>query len=480
MIKVACPHLFSVPIYSSGVFLYGENMKTKKSLIIVTIVVIFAVLVYLFLEKQETNISDKQIVTSIITTPAIKEVDTNTHKSINISNKINTKTNNKNIKKDSEQDLKEFMNSFFSEMKNKSFEKRFEVLGKLVEKNINIIGYHNEFYNLIMNENNNDLRKELINLFFEMYDSNSDGAFKPTQEQHEEIKKLIIKMVQNEEIKNKVLTEMRFLLNSNEIESIYNQYGYSFDDNSKSRMLNSYTNSSILEGKDPYSGSLSKEVEKHISKEKLKKRTQDMLGVLAKSSDGSDVTGGSDFLREQLKEPIAGTDPLHYVLWMQAKVTTFSGYQQKAQFINFQFNKISQPYKHEFILRMPTYAGMVENMYTFLLGREQELLQILTDVIRIDDPKVFKALTEFRAIFLFSKNDNLRQGIDRIIKQLIDILPDYQVSLDILKFIKDEQVYIPSSYFNIDSQIQRISSNITTKKNENDLDTGKIPDDNPL
>ncbi len=59
-------------------------------------------------------------------------------------------------------------------------------------------------------------------------------------------------------------------------------------------------------------------------------------------------------------------------------------------------------------------------------------------------------------------------------------MPDYQVSLDILKFIKDEQVYIPSSYFNIDSQIQRISSNITTKKNENDLDTGKIPDDNPL
>lgn len=233
-------------------------MKTKKSLIIVIIVVIFAVLVYLFLEKQETNTSDKQIVTSIITTPAIKEVDTNIHKSINIGKKINTKTNNKNVKKDSEQDLKEFMNSFFSEMKNKSFKKRFEVLGKLVEKDINIIGYHNEFYNLIMNENNNDLRRELINLFFEMYDSNNNGVvFNPTPKQHEEIKSLVIKMVQNEEIKNKVLTEMRFLLNSSEIENIYNQYGYSFDDNSKSRVLNSYTNSSILEGKNPYSGNIS-------------------------------------------------------------------------------------------------------------------------------------------------------------------------------------------------------------------------------
>ena len=142
------------------------------------------------------------------------------------------------------------------------------------------------------------------------------------------------------------------------------------------------------------------------------------------------------------------------------------GYQAKAQFINSEFHKISQPYKHEFILRMPTYTGMVENMYAYLLSREQQLLQILTSIIRIDDPKVFKALTEFRAIFLFSKDDNLRKSIDGIVKQLIEILPDYQVSLDILKFIKDEQVYIPSSYFNIDSHIQRISSNITTKKNE--------------
>jgi hypothetical protein len=129
---------------------------------------------------------------------------------------------------------------------------------------------------------------------------------------------------------------------------------------------------------------------------------------------------------------------------------------------------------------MPTYTGMVENLYAYLLDREQQLLQILTNIIRIDDPKVFKALTEFRAIFLFSNDNNLRQSIDRIVKQLIDILPDYQVSLDILKFIKDEQVYILSNNFNIDSHIQRISSNITTKKKENYLDTGKIPDDNPL
>ncbi|CAB5500413.1 hypothetical protein BTHERMOSOX_232 [Bathymodiolus thermophilus thioautotrophic gill symbiont] len=54
------------------------------------------------------------------------------------------------------------------------------------------------------------------------------------------------------------------------------------------------------------------------------------------------------------------------------------------------------------------------------------------------------------------------------------------MSLDILKFVKDGQVYILSGYFNIDSHIQRISSNITAKKKENDLGIGEIPGNNLL
>jgi hypothetical protein len=188
----------------------------------------------------------------------------------------------------------------------------------------------------------------------------------------------------------------------------------------------------------------------------------------------------NEFIRKQLESPIDGAEPDRYVEWMRAKASMLQGYQQKAEFINYQFHKISQPYKHEFILRMSTYTPMVEGMYVYLLNREQQLLQILTTVIRIDDPKVFKALTEFRAIFLFSKSESLRQSIDRIVKQIIDILPDYQVSLDILQFIEDEKIYIVNNNFNIENHIQRISSNIATKKDEGGLGTGKIPDNNPL
>ena len=56
-------------------------MLTKKTLIILTTAVIFVVLVYLFLNKQET---DKQIITSTTTIPLIKKIDSNTHEMITI------------------------------------------------------------------------------------------------------------------------------------------------------------------------------------------------------------------------------------------------------------------------------------------------------------------------------------------------------------------------------------------------------------
>jgi hypothetical protein len=44
------------------------------------------------------------------------------------------------------------------------------------------------------------------------------------------------------------------------------------------------------------------------------------------------------------------------------------------------------------------------------------------------------------------------------------------VSLDILNFIEEEQVYIHSSSFAIDRHIQRISTNLSSKKKEGSLD----------
>lgn len=441
-------------------------MINKKILIIMTIIVISTTLLFLFLEKNNgVNASNEKTITKTEVVSFVKEIDPNIDKVINIGKKTNTKSPHKNITKELDIDSKELMSHFFAEMKDKSFDTRFKAIARLVEQNINLIEYRKKIYDLIINETDSHLRRELITIFFDMYSPNNHGEiFKPTKEQHEETKGLVLKMILNQKIKDEVIGREFRLLSADEIENIYSQYQNEFSDEHKSALINSYINNTVLSGKDPYSSNLSKEVEQYISKEKLKKRTQDMLGVLAKSSDGSDVTGGSDFLKEQLEEPIAGTDPLHYVLWMQARVTTFSSYQQKAQFINTEFNKISQPYKHEFILRMSTYTPMVDNLYAYLLNRKQELLQILMNVIRIDDPKVFKVLTEFRAIFLFSKNNNLRQGIDKIVKELIDKLPDYEVSLDILKFIKEEEVYIANSYFNVDQHIQRISNNMSTKK----------------
>ena len=377
----------------------------------------------------------------------------------------------------------EFMMSFFERMNSESIDVRWEALREFVEdREINLLGHHREFYDLIVRENNSDLRNELLILFFDMYfiDDQNGEIIEVTPEQHEEIKDLVTKMIQNPDIRDDVIGRESSLLSSEEIENIYHQYAHDFSDEHKLAILNSYTNTSILAGKDPFSGSLAKEVQQNMSEEQLRERTQNMLGFTARTADGLDVSGGSEFLKEQLRDPVSGTDPLHYVLWMQAKVTTFNSDQEKAQFISSQFMKITQPYKHEFILRMPAYVPMVASIYSYVYLRQQQLLETLTNKIRINDPRVFQILTEFRAIFLFSRDNNLRQSIDGIIKLMISLLPNYHVSLDILEFIKEEGVYFQDRHFDIDEHIKRISDNLEPNEQFDDLDIGEISDDSPI
>ena len=89
-------------------------------------------------------------------------------------------------------------------------------------------------------------------------------------------------------------------------------------------------------------------------------------------------------------------------------------------------------------------------------------------------------MTEFRAIFLFSRDNNLRQSIDGIIKLMISLLPNYHVSLDILEFIKEEGVYFQDRHFDIDEHIKRISDNLEPNEQFDDLDIGEISDDSPI
>ena len=135
------------------------------------------------------------------------------------------------------------MSNFFAEMKNKSFEKRFEALGKLADKNVNLIKYREKIYDLIISEKDSNLRRELIIMFFGMYDSDNNGEiFKPTTEQHEEIKGLVLKMMLNQDIRDEVVGREFRLLSADEIENIYSQYQNEFNDEHKSALINSYTN----------------------------------------------------------------------------------------------------------------------------------------------------------------------------------------------------------------------------------------------
>lgn len=460
-------------------------MKNKIYILLVSVLTIFVLLIFFIYTGQKDKpaiIESEKIAKNIEKKDTIKFSGNVVKLGFQKEGVSNNKK--KSIKKQqSTNKNNEVVNNFLKNYANKklTFQEKIKVLETMLIHEPSFWGNHNELYNLIVNEKDKRLVGELIDEFFLLYARPYNEKLpSPTHEQREEIFNMVKELIKNPLTSIRAISSANMLLNDQEIQYIYNELNGQLGDKEKSGLANSYANNRILNGKDPYAGEFN-EIEKYLPKEEVKKRTQNLLGFMSKFTEGKDTSSwDNEFIRKQLESPIANAQPDRYIEWMRARASMLQGYQAKAQFINSEFHKISQPYKHEFILRMPTYTPMVENLYAFLLNREQQLLQILTNVIRIDDPKVFKALAEFRAMFLFSNNDNLKQRIDRIVKQLIDILPDYQVSLDILKFIKDEQVYIPSNGFNIDSHIQRISSSITTKKKESDLDTGRIPDDNPL
>jgi hypothetical protein len=152
-----------------------------------------------FKNDSSINRTSEKKITQTETSSFIKEIDSNILKPIYIGKKTNNKANNKNIKKELDTSLKEFMGNFFSEMKNKSFKKRFETLGKLAEKNVNLIEYRKKIYDLIISETDSHLQRELIRMFFGMYSPDNNGEiFKPTQNQHEEIKDFVLKMMLNQ------------------------------------------------------------------------------------------------------------------------------------------------------------------------------------------------------------------------------------------------------------------------------------------
>jgi hypothetical protein len=280
-------------------------------------------------------------------------------------------------------------------------------------------------------------------------------------------------MVKNNDLRDRTLGHAYFLLNTDETEDLYKNNKDILNKDEKSSAINSYVNSSIADGINPFESNLAKDVSKNITQEKYKERARNMLGFMAKNSNGLDVTGDSEYQKEILDEEPKNADPLHYILWINAKVTTFKTEFEKQTFINTQFNKIAQNYKHEFILRMPTYTPMLFNIEEYLLKQEQTLLSLLTYNSTFEDPRIFESLVEYRAIFLFSNDKNLQNIIDRIVKQLVDVLPSYNISLDILNFIRMEHIYFDTQNFDIKFYIDKIKSDLESNENNNSLDLDK-------
>ena len=233
-------------------------MRNKKPVFLV----VAALLMLIYLQLKKVGSEHK----SMVEVASVLDQVGSDYSLIDIGRKLDTEPTPTDVSKNL--NLEEFMVDFFSRMNSQSIEDRWEALREFVEDhNISLIGYHRDFYQLIVGESDPDLRDELLLLFFDMYyATNQNGEMvEVTSEQHEEIKELVSKMIQNPETRDDVIGRESSLLSSEEIESLYHQYVDDLTAEQKIAILDSYMNTAIIAGKDPCSGPLSKEVQQHIT-----------------------------------------------------------------------------------------------------------------------------------------------------------------------------------------------------------------------
>jgi len=381
---------------------------------------------------------------------------------------ISKKKLNLNSKKLSENNIKVNNNNIDNMIDlvsnpNIELEKKLSILSKL--HSMNLLGQEDKLFQLINNTSEPKLLNEYIQLFFSILQDKGNGIPIPTEEQYSKIVDMVFDMVENSTTRDYAVNKVGSILDDKDMKKLYDRTSAFLNDSQKSALLNNYVNFQILNGKDPFSDQTIKEdYQKYVGDQSnIKRRSQGLYGMIKDSSDTQDEISkdiqDNDFLKSQLETPPENATPFEYITWMKTKLDSFETSEERKNFFNDQFNNMEPEYKHELFIRLPQYLSNINNITSYMKQRGDELLNSLNESYKIDDPSVFEVLTEFRAAFL-DGDDTIKNNVDKIIKKLIPELPvDTPTSADVVKFIKNEDIYFPADNFNIDSELNRLAQN---------------------
>ena len=247
-------------------------MNKKYVLTTTAIVIIFTLLITIFkIQKEEQK--EEKIIKNKYTSYTSTNLQNSKNKKDNPTIIIKNE-NNKNISK-KENPLKKYI----IEYKNTSdLREKIEILRKFQNKSI--IGVHKEFYNLIINEKNKQLQKELAYIFFDAFSKENTNLNQYSPQAEKEIIELAMKLVENDNTRDSVIEQVKKILTFEEIEKLIIKLDYKLNDTEKYILIRDYTYQTVFSGINPLESKIKDKIIKYFPKEKIEKAIKTLVNNL--------------------------------------------------------------------------------------------------------------------------------------------------------------------------------------------------------
>ncbi len=376
----------------------------KKNNIFILFVLIVSILLY-FTYNKENKISKSKNINIMKDKPDIEDKTTFNQlktKELNI-----TKENNKIKKTKSTELLLKFK-------KNTKKEDKAKVIFQLSK--IDLIGHQKEIFNLIENEQDSDLKNELIYLFFDLFKKKTNSDKPLSSEDEIEIIELANSLITNEKTRKEAIKHSGKMLNSNELKDIYLNLENDLSNVDKKSLLNIYTNTLLLSKKNPLNSDLKDEINNYISSEDIKNRLEYFLNdsdFLIKDEEERkkfiNHMKNNDIAQNILIENIDYSNLEEAFIKLKAKYHILDE-DMKISFIEREFLKMTDEQQSEFIIFSPKlFIRLPRNIkQNYLVKQQQKINEALENRNKENLLKNNKLLQLVKSLNILIKlNDNL-------------------------------------------------------------------------
>ena len=193
-----------------------------------------------------------------------------------------------------------------------------------------------------------------------------------------------------------------------------------------------------------------------------------MLAMVSKEDpDYARELANKDFIKKEIDNSPKNMRPDDYARWVRNKSYTIPR-EDAPGFLTSEFHKADDRLKNSFIIVTPDLVNYMhyDVVASYLVKLHTIYLKAIYGAHNFNSYSISGILAIFRSIFKYTNRIDFKVLIDGMIKNSIGSYPIHTAAQLAVKMIKSEQIYIPSSNFDINDYVYH--------ENNNNIETGEV------